>query len=84
MQEVVPGPGGYITTEQAAELCGVKPVTVRNWILRGYTGLDGERHNLPAHRYKRRLLLDPVEVAKAEHATAERARRISRAVPLAA
>jgi hypothetical protein len=77
MRLVEPGPGGFITTEQAADLCGVKPVTVRNWILRGYTGLDGERHHLPAHRYKRRLLLDPVEVAKAEHATRERARRFS-------
>ena len=76
MKLVEPGPGGFITTEQAAELCGVKPVTVRNWILRGYTGLDGQRHHLPAHRFKRRLLLDPVEVAKAEHATAERARRL--------
>ena len=79
---VEPGPGGYITTEQAAALCGVEPVTVRNWILRGYTGPDGVRRKLPAHRYKRRLLLDPVEVAKAEHATAKRARRII--VPTAA
>lgn len=78
MKLVEPGPGGFITTEQAAALCGVKPVTVRNWILRGYTGTDGERHHLPACRYKRRLLLDPVEVAKAEHATAERARRLIR------
>ena len=78
MEIVEPGPGGYITTEQAAALCGVEPVTVRNWILRGYTGTDGQRHKLPAHRYKRRLLLDPVEVAKAEHATAVRARRIPR------
>lgn len=76
MKLVEPGPGGFITTEQAAELCGVKPVTVRNWILRGYTGPDGERYHLAAHRYKRRLLLDPVEVAKAERATAERARRL--------
>lgn len=76
MRLVEPGPGGFITTEQAAELCGVKPVTVRNWVLRGYTGPDGARHYLPAHRYKRRLLLDPVDVAKAEHATAARARRI--------
>lgn len=80
MKLVEPGPGGFITTEQAAALCGVKPVTVRNWILRGYIGPDGERHYLPAHRYKRRLLLDPVDVARAEHATAERARRLRRPV----
>ena len=59
MKLVEPGPGGFITTEQAADLCGVKPVTVRNWILRGYTGLDGQRHHLPAHRFKRRLLPRP-------------------------
>ena len=78
MREVVPGPGGWITTEQAAVLCGVAPVTVRNWILRGYVGLDGEHVKLPiVGRYKRRLLLDPVEVAKAELATAKRARRVA-------
>ena len=76
MREVVPGPGGWITTEQAAALCGVAPVTVRNWILRGYVGPDGKRVKLKTvGRYKRRLLLDPVEVAKAERATAKRARR---------
>lgn len=75
MQEIVPGPGGYITTEQAAALCGVEPVTVRNWVLRGYVAPDGSRVKLPAHRYKRRLLLDPVDVAKAEYATRARARR---------
>lgn len=78
MDAIEPGPGGFITTEQAAALCGVEPVTVRNWVLRGYTGLDGERHKLPAHRYRRRIMLDPVEVAKAEHATAARARRMPR------
>lgn len=79
---VEPGPGGFITTEQAAALCGVEPVTVRNWVLRGYTGRDGQRYKLPAHRFKRRIYLDPVEVAKAERATAKRARRII--VPTAA
>lgn len=83
MQEITPGPGGYITTEQAAALCGVEPVTVRNWVLRGYTAPDGSRVRLPAHRYKRRLLLDPVEVAKAEYATRERARRFPAVVTAA-
>ena len=31
---------GLITVEQAAELCGVKPVTVRNWANRGYGPKD--------------------------------------------
>jgi hypothetical protein len=78
MEPVIPGPGGLITTDQAAALSGVQPVTVRNWILRGYTGPDGERHHLEtAGRYKGRILLDPVAVAKAELATRDRARRIT-------
>jgi hypothetical protein len=59
VESVTPGPGGLITTEQAAALC--------------------TRVRLPvAGRFKRRLLLDPIEVAKAEHATAPRARRMIR------
>jgi hypothetical protein len=65
-----------ITTEQAAALCGVEPVTVRNWINRGYRTPDGGRCRLPvAWRYKGRIMLDPVEVQKAEYATRKRARR---------
>jgi hypothetical protein len=74
---VTPGPGGFITTDQAAALCGVKPVTIRNWINRGYKRADGSNVKLPvAYRWRGRIMLDPVEVAKAEHATAPRARRL--------
>lgn len=74
---------GCLYVDQAAALCHVKPVTVRNWINRGYTVtrvVDGEkfkeRHFLPvAKREDGLILLDPVEVAKAEHATREAARR---------
>jgi hypothetical protein len=84
---VTPGPGGFITTEQAAQLCGVRPVTVRNWINRGWHveggEHDGEIRKLPvAFRYRGRIMLDPVEVQKAENATAKRARRLI--VPTAA
>ena len=83
MPPVEPGPGGKITVRQAAALAGVGEGTVRAWINRGYLGPGGGKHFLPvAWRYKGRLLLDPVEVAKAERATAERARRII--VPTAA
>ena len=76
MTDIVPGDHGKITTGQAAALCGVSPVTVRNWINRGYTDLDGVTRKLPvAFRYKRRSYLDPAEVIKAEYATRERARR---------
>ncbi len=66
---------GLITVDQAAELCGVKPVTVRNWANRGY-GPRKARRKLPvAKREDGLLLLDPVEVAKADHATKGPARR---------
>ena len=65
---------GLITVEQAAELCGVKPVTVRNWANRGY-GPKNARRKLPVKRENGRLLVDPVELAKADHATKGPARR---------
>jgi hypothetical protein len=74
--EIVPRPDGLITTDQAATLCGVSAVTVRQWASRGYLTAAGDRVKLPvARREGRALLLNPVEVAKAEHATRERARR---------
>lgn len=71
---------GLITREMAAELCGVSPDAVSQWISRGYGPRD-HRVKLPvAKREGRTVLLDPVEVAKADHATKYRARR---AVPRA-
>jgi hypothetical protein len=85
---------GLIYVDQAAELCGVETVTVRNWINRGYVVVrvvDGEkvkdRRFLPvAKRENGLILLDPVEVAKAEYATRKAARRdlIREAFPVAA
>jgi len=66
---------GLITREMAAELCGVDPDTISQWISRGYGPKDA-RCKLPvAKREGRRILLDPVEVAKADHATKGPARR---------
>lgn len=66
---------GLIDVEQAAALCGVKPVTIRAWTQRGY-GPKGGRRKLPvAKRENGQILLDPVEVAKADHATKGPARR---------
>lgn len=66
---------GLIDVEQAAELCGVKPVTIRAWTQRGYGPKDARRKLPVAKREGRLVLLDPVEVAKADHATKDRARR---------
>ena len=66
---------GLITRDMAAELCGVSPDTISQWISRGY-GPKGNRRKLPvAKREGRNILLDPVEVAKADHATKVPARR---------
>jgi len=71
---IVPRPDGLITRAQAAALCEVTPEAISNWT-RGY----GPKHNrgkLPvARRVNGRPLFDPVEVAKAKHATDKRARR---------
>jgi predicted site-specific integrase-resolvase len=66
---------GLIDVEQAAELCGVKPVTVRAWTQRGYGPKDARRKLPVVKRENGRVLLDPVEVAKADHATKGPARR---------
>jgi hypothetical protein len=70
---------GLITREQAAELCKVNPDTITLWATRGYMSRDGKtRCRLPvAKREGRTPLYDPVEVQKAEYATAKRARRDS-------
>ena len=66
---------GLIDVEQAAELCGVKPVTIRAWTQRGYGPKDARRKLPVAKREGRAIFLDPVEVAKADHATSGPARR---------
>jgi uncharacterized protein YjcR len=66
---------GLIDVEQAAELCGVKPVTIRAWAQRGYGPKDARRKLPVAKRENGLMLLDPVEVARADHATRGPARR---------
>ena len=75
-----------VTIAQGAQLCGVEEVTIRNWISRGYySDAMQQRVRLPiAKRDGRTVLLDPVELAKAEHATARRARRASAAMTVGA
>lgn len=77
MTEIVPNESGKITVRQAAELCKVTEMTVRNWYNRGWHDEDKNIVKMPiAYRYKGLVYLDPIEVAKAERATAERARRL--------
>ena len=66
---------GMLTIEQAAILYGVKPVTVRNWENRGYGPKEARRKLPVAKREGRNILLDPIELAKADHATKGPARR---------
>lgn len=39
-------PAAGLTTGQAARRLQVSPDTVKKWAARGYTGLDGEHHDL--------------------------------------
>jgi hypothetical protein len=71
---IVPRPDGLITRNQAAQLCGVTPEAITNWT-RGYGPKDSRRQLPVARRVSGRPLFDPVEVAKAKHATDKRARR---------
>lgn len=66
---------GLISRAMAAELCGVKPDTISKWISYGYGPKDARRKLLVAKREGREIFLDPVEVAKADHATRKAARR---------
>lgn len=77
--EIMPRPDGLITRGQAAALCGVTPEAITNWVRIGY-GPKGNKAKLPVKRRDSggHPLFDPVDVAKAEHATAPRARRIRR------
>ncbi len=65
-----------LTASEAATIAGVSVATIRAWVHRGHlTAVGYNEHNHPMYR-----LLD---VAKAERATRERARRTPAAVPLA-
>lgn len=75
---ITPNEAGMITVKQAAAMCGVSEITVRNWANRGWHDEDDNIVKMPiAYKHKGVIYLDPVEVAKAELATAEKARRIS-------
>lgn len=72
---IEPRPDGLITRGQAAQLVGVQPEAINNWVTQGYGPKDAKRFLPVAKRERGRPLFDPVEVAKAEYATRRRARR---------
>jgi predicted transcriptional regulator len=75
---IAPNEAGMITVKQAAAMCGVTEMTVRNWYNRGWHDESKNIVKMPiAYRHKGIVYLDPLEVAAAELATAEKARRIS-------
>lgn len=66
-----------ITSTEAANLAGVTVAAISNWRERGYLTRDGQRvHLAPAeHDQRGRPLYRWIDVAKAERATRDRARR---------
>lgn len=60
---------GLVDIKQAAQLCHVGESTIRVWVARGHL----EKAGLDEHG---RSLFDPVALAKAEHKTRKRARRV--------
>jgi hypothetical protein len=73
-------PETLISTTDAAYLAGVTVAAISNWRERGYLArIDGETvrvHLVPAkYDARNRPLYRWIDVAKAEHATRERARR---------
>ena len=68
--QIIPTPDGLITVAQAALLTGRSEKTVWAWTKAGYKAPGGTRVKVPiARRDGWLILLDPVEVAKADHAT---------------
>jgi hypothetical protein len=82
--EITLGPDGLLSRRQAAQLCGVTPEAINNWVRDGY-GPKGKKTKLPVRRRDStgHPRFDPIDVAKAERATAKRARRLT-APPLRA
>ena len=73
MDNVTVRQDGLITRDMAAQLCGVDPDTISQWIRRRHIGV--------VRREGRTILLNLVEVAKADHLMRKRARRPEVSLP---
>ncbi|MBA0047728.1 hypothetical protein [Mycobacteroides sp. LB1] len=70
------GADSLVTAEEAATICGVRSVTVRQWASRGYgRAKDKIKLAQSGQDDRGRKLYRLLDVAKAEHATRGLARR---------
>jgi predicted DNA-binding transcriptional regulator AlpA len=68
--QIIPTPDGLITLAQAAALTGRSEKTVWAWTKTGYKAPDGTRVKVTVKRRDGWLILvDPVEIARADIAT---------------
>jgi DNA-binding transcriptional MerR regulator len=69
--------GVLMTTNEAARSCGVEPVTIRQWVVRGHLTPIGRQ------RGGRQLVFRQADVAEANRKTKDKAGRSQRRVILA-
>lgn len=68
--QIVPTADGLITIKQAALLTGRSEKTVWSWTSKGYKAPDGTRIRVrKKRRHGREILVDVVEIARADLAT---------------
>lgn len=75
--EDTPSPGydrRFMTVKAAAEMAGVTPQAIHNWITRGYLDAEGQRVYLTEHKEAGRRYVILLHVLLAEAATASRGR----------
>lgn len=64
-----------LTVAEAAQHCGVKPVTIRQWRHRGHLPIATDEHGNKLHDHRGRPLFRLLDVARAEFKTRVAARR---------
>jgi excisionase family DNA binding protein len=64
-----------LTTAEAAKLCRVQPVTIRQWVSRGHLDYLRDEQGQPVTNDAGLRLFEQMAVARAEHATRKHAHR---------